>query len=197
MSSFARATMLVPEHDPRPEPFSVQVLDLAIKPRLPALCAWLQHRVPNLTDEVIMECARFGIVEGRGDSFAAVTALKAEVNWPADANLVLIFHEMCMAIPVALRQAERLWQMATGVRFPAEVSDRIEWYSSGRRFTGDVLEIDSSRACAFVQPIMGSLKSGSPNRVLAEMVTQNKSRIYGERMLGFRVEETEDAHSGG
>ncbi len=193
MSSLARASLLlVPEHDPRPGTFNPLILDLVIKPRLPALAGWLQYRVPGLSEEMIMECARHGLVTGRGDAFAAVVELQKELNWPADAHLVLIFHEMSLAIPIAIRQAERLWQIRTGVRFPAEKGDKVEWYEDGgRRFSGEVTEIDTSRACAFVQPVVGAIRSGATRRVLAEQVTQNKTRIIGHRYLGFQVEKAE------
>lgn len=189
MSDYARAYLSpVPGNEPRPTAYTNEVIQSVIKPNLAELQAWLQYRVPDLTDDIVTECAAHGIVSGRGDGFGAALALRDEVNWPADAHLVMIFHKMCAAIPVAIRQAERNWQLRTGIRFPAEKNDTIEWYdTSNRRFTGVVQSIDKANAVAFVQPLLGKMNQGAPRRVSAEWVTQNRSRVFDERQLGFSI----------
>lgn len=197
MSDNARAYLLqAPCDDPRPDTFSSEVILSVIRPNLKDLQGWLQYRVPGLEDDIVRECAYHAIDTGRGDAFSAALVLREELNWPADAHLVFILHNMCAAIPVAIRYAEREWQMRTGVRFPGEKGDTIEWYDeSNRRYTGVVQTIDKVNAVAFVQPMVGKINQGAPRRVKAERVTENRTRAVGERPIGFRVEPEEEAEA--
>lgn len=196
MTYLARQALITtPANDQRPGAFSNEVLDAVIKPHIGAIQEWLRNRVPALEEAAVFECVRYALLEGRGDAFNSALALKTEANWPVDIHLTLSLHNICAAIPVAVRHAERIWQVRTGVRFPGQVGDRIQWFHENRTTTGEIVAVDKTTATAIAQVMAGKLKSGINLRVHAESVTKNYDRELGERHLGFRLIDEDESLS--
>ncbi len=180
-----------PKDDIRPSAYSAEVLSRAVEPMMFEAMQWAQYRIPNIREEAVIKAAICeAIAEVGGDAFRAASVLRAEVNWPCNYDLCRIINAMIARIPVALRYEERLWAVRNGIRFPAKTGEAVEWYDdNGTRYTGEVIALTQDTASAICRQKTGLVSHETKHRVLAEMVTRNKSREI-DRQVGFRREES-------
>lgn len=175
-----------PEGDARPDPLSETVLTRAIALKIDDAMSWLRPRIPTLTEEEATFAIAASLRRGGADAFRAGVSLKNEFSWPVDTAMVLVLRDMVEALAFALRLETVAWVLRTGVRFPAQDRQQIEWIDgSGKQRAGTVVAIDKTYAAGVVQPFEGLVKAGEPRRVLAEQVFANITT--GERAV-FRLD---------
>jgi hypothetical protein len=168
----------ISRHDPRPDPTNPRVVARAVGDISAELLSWAHLNVnPDLAGSNVEALIVAHILESGFDAFRAAAILSEENLWRCDIRLVRLLDGAINALEAYARSMTLEWVVRTGLRFPANEGDEIQWITvSGRLRKGTVYALNPYYAMGLVNPKAGPAKASSLLKVYAEQVTANDTK---------------------